>query len=322
MLMKVFAFLILAGGLNICCADFEQILGSPQANNPYERPPMVPMQLRFGAAGRLFVWRQNGDSELWDIGASKFSRLGNSKVFAVCDDGFVTGDESGLVVFKGFENSRPVSISSGGPHDYASMSADCQLLLLAGVDRPTELWQVQAVKRLRTFVTTLPVRNGAVIAANGKSVLLAEGVYQDGHQTLLSYWPVEAMTAQLALDERPEKIVGMWNIRLSRDGRYLATTTQHNSKSGALVMDVSTGKRIFETAGRTSYWIRGLDLSDSLLAIGDELGGVVVWDINSKAALLDTNVGQVVQSVAISPDNKTLAVGLWDATIGLLQIAK
>jgi WD40 repeat protein len=114
----------------------------------------------------------------------------------------------------------------------------------------------------------------------------------------------------------------MWNIRLSRDGRYLATTTQHNSKSGALVMDVSTGKRIFETAGRTSYWIRGLDLSDSLLAIGDELGGVVVWDINSKAALLDTNVGQVVQSVAISPDNKTLAVGLWDATIGLLQIAK
>lgn len=216
-----------------------------------------------------------------------------------------------------------------GQYESGSLSADSTLVVLSKGDKEFEFWQLakESPKSVKTFLTTLPIRNGLTLSNDGKYIAAAEGTYRDGegHRTIVEVWDANN-------DEQPMRvfntgeILGVWNLVFSDGGTMLAVDTQLNAKSGICVWNIKTGAQLLNKSGFEAYWTRALAFapnensnSTEYLASGDEKGNLRVWKIPDGESIIWETYPTGIQALAFSPNGEYLAVALWDTTIQILR---
>jgi len=216
-----------------------------------------------------------------------------------------------------------------GQYESGSLSADSTLAVLSKGDKEFEFWQLakESPKSVKTFLTTLPIRNGLTLSNDGKYIAAAEGTYRDGvgHRTIVEIWDANNEKQPMRVFNTGE-ILGMWNLVFSDGGTMLAVDTQLNAKSGICVWNIKTGARLLNKSGFEAYWTRALAFapnensnSTEYLASGDEKGHLRIWKIPGGESIIWETYPTGIQALAFSPNGAYLAVALWDTTIQILR---
>lgn len=164
--------------------------------------------------------------------------------------------------------------------------------------------------------TRLPLRNGLAVSADGRIVAAAEGVYSDeGHLTAIEVFDAQAQP--VASFQPVAEAVGVWGLRLSRDGRRLAAGSQQNGRALLRVWSLPDGTELLRDRDYSAYWIRGVALSPDgrLAASADESGLLRVRNVDSGRIVFETDAGQVLQAAAFSNSGDLIAASCWDQTV-------
>ena len=317
--------------------EFAFQLGEHQEPRLDRLLPDVARRLVFNKTGtKLIANGMGGTIVEWDIQTRRKREIGNihaKRWFAY------SSGANHLLVRKSDDNVTILSLENGdetrltnGQYESGSLSADGTLAVLSKGDSEVEVWRLakqspkavtdrEFAKKLKTFQTGLPVRNGLTLSDDGQFIAAAEGSYRDGegHRTIIEIWN--------ATDEDPTKvfntgeILGVWNVLFSPDATMLAVDTQKNAQSGIRVWEVETGRQLLMKAEFEAYWTRALAFSPTsdYIASGDETGNLRVWDISKGESVIWETYPTGIQSLAFSPNGDYLAVALWDATIQVLH---
>ncbi len=202
----------------------------------------------------------------------------------------------------------------GGPIRHlafdTSFSTTCRLAVVT--DTSARVWDL-AAGSVREVAPGMPVRNG--VALSGALLVTAQGTW-DGttHDTRLEVW---RGTDSMVIEPGPGEALGVWNVRLSSDGAYLAADLQRDGNSGVRIWDPSTGEMLWESELSPSYWTRSMAFSPrgEQLAIGDEKGFLRLMSASSGELLVQRDVKAVVSALAYSPDGVRLAGALADERV-------
>jgi WD40 repeat protein len=166
-----------------------------------------------------------------------------------------------------------------------------------------------------SVATASSAEPAAVLAANAGTVwsvafdpqsdMVAMGL-EDGSVRLWN-WPQQAMESTL---EAHRGIV--WSLKFSDDGQFIASSGYDKLLK---IWKRSTLEPLTEFVHPSG--VRGLAISGSQLYTGDASGGIHKWTLDSKEPLLSAQQPGVVYTLALSPDDKTLASAGSDKTIHL-----
>ena len=320
--------------------EFAFQLGEKQQPRLDELLPDVAQQMAFSKhSTKLIAKAMGGAVVVWDIQSRQKRVIGN--IHAKRWFAYSVGANQ-LLIQKVDDNITVLSVSSGdetrlthGQYESGSLSTDGTLAVLSKGDSEVEVWQLtqqspESVKsegsaqKLKTLLTSFPVRNGLTLSDDGQLIAAAEGSYRDGegHRTVIEVWNTT--------DEHPiqvlntGEILGIWNVLFSPDGTLVAVDTQKNYQSGIRVWEVGTGRQRLAKSGFEAYWTRALAFSPTsdYLASGDESGNLRVWDISEGESVIWETYPTGIQALAFSPNDAYLAVALWDATIQILHWRK
>ncbi len=296
-------------------------IGTPGPTPTDRRPDGVPMHLWFRPEGRGLVGcRSDGSVVLLDLqGRSHASPLRTVEVcgYSTDKDLLLLRERDGEIVLMNLATDIRQTLTEG-EYRHGAISDDGTTVALAR-DRTIEIWSTGARKVTRTLETRDEVRNGLALSANGIVVAAAEGSYDGAHHTLIETWNALAGTPLGRYQQTaPATNAAVWGLLLSKNGNRLAAATQADARAGLRVWK-GASEILFQRDGFRSYWVRALALAPNgdLLVSGDERGNVVLWELESNRELAVARAGQVVQSVAISPDGQLIAAGLWDSRIAI-----
>jgi WD40 repeat protein len=292
------------------------ILGARETNSTKKEPASLPVLLGFSPDGNsVVVVRKDHRVIEHDLTDRKQTVLTHSRpVLARSPNGklALALAPGGIGILDPYARTE-IAITVGG-YEHASFSANNRLAVAS--EREVQVWDLDSRLLLTTLQTRLPVRNGLALAPNGESLVIAEGNYRVGmgHTTLLEVW-----AGQIRLSALREDAInmGVWGVTFSGDSRVYGTTTQEYTRSGVRIWRSKGNFLVFEKKGFEAFWTRGLALSHdgAYAATGDEAGNLVLWDVGSGLAVHRSNLGQVIQTVALSRDGRFLLAGLWDSTV-------
>lgn len=323
------AFILLVQGPSAPQVAFAGVLGEPGDAHPDVRQPDLSMELAFSGDGsRVLSRRESGEIVVWGLTSGAAHRLGRtSGPFAYCPakDLLISGDETGVAVTS--LNDGQSRRLGDSPADYAAMSADCEVLALASAQEArVNLWVFAPKLRVMSVETLKPVRNGLSLSPDGRRLAAATaradarpGRDGDLETFVIPPWGDPAAGPQ----PQEDRVVGMWRAAFSPDGGMLFAGSQDGGQAGLRAFDAVDGAPLWGYDGFDAYWMRGLALSQdgALLATGDDSGLLRLWRADSGELLYEGGTGLPIQSLAFSPDGSKLAVGLWDATVGIVETA-
>ena len=313
--------------------EFAFQLGEKQNPRLDELLPVVAQQITFNKdSTKLIVKEMGGSLVEWEIQSRKKREIGDIQakrffIYSSHTDQLLiqkTNDVTLLTLHSGDE-----TLVTKGQYESGSLSVNGARAVLSNGDKEFKLWQLynENSKQVKTFQTTLPVRNGLTLSNDGKIVAAAEGTYHDGegHTAIIEHWNTTDSKQPIRVINTGE-ILGVWNLIFSQDDRMLAVDTQLNAQSGIRVWDVHTGAQLLNKSGFEAYWTRALAFaptekpnSTKHLASGDEKGNLRIWEIPGGDSVIWENYPTGIQALAFSPDGKYLAVALWDTTIQILR---
>lgn len=317
--------------------EFAFQLGEKQQPRLDKLLPDVARQMVFSSDNTKLIVRGMGGTVVeWDIQSQqkkKISHIHAKRWFAysIGTDQMLVRDADGNITILSL-GSGDETLLTKGQYESGGLSVDGALAVLSKGNNEVEVWQLAkqrpetaksegSAHKLEVLQTSLPVRNGLALSANGQFIAAAEGIYRDGegHRTTIEVWNIT--------DEHPMKvfntgeILGVWNVRFSPDTTMLAVDTQKNAQSGIRVWEVETGRQLLMKSGFEAYWTRALAFTPTsdYLASGDEAGNLRVWDISEGESVIWETYPTGIQALAFSPNGGYLAVALWDATIQILH---
>ena len=318
------------GGLRAPGLAFAAKLGEPGPHSPHDELAALPLQLVFDQArGQIISRQENGEIVSWDLATGDDALIGQTdSLFGYCpaEQRLVTSDAGGLV-YLDFAQGEIRHLSETH-YDHAAWSGDCTRLLLAEDDsHRVELWDGARLRPLSHAETGEPVRNGLALSDDGRLVAAALGTFNvgKGHETSLALFEVsedDALTP-LAVRDDTDMVLGMWTMAFAPDARSLFVGAQIAVYSGLRSIAPTTGETHWGQDGFRSYWVRAIAVSPAgdLLLSGDEKGMLRAWNAETGALLFERETGMVIQSLAFSPDGKSLAIGLKDSTIRIVELA-
>ena len=218
---------------------------------------------------------------------------------------------------------------TNGKYDTGSLSTNGFHVVLSEGGEAFQYWQLnhENISIMKSFQTSMPIRNGLTLSNNGKYIATAEGTYRDGegHKTVIKVWDSINEKQPLRVFNTGE-ILGVWNLIFSQDETRLAIDTQNNAQSGICVWDVRTGRKLLDKSGFEAYWTRALAFPPKkhpndieYLASGDEKGYLRIWKIPDGESVVWETYPTGIQALAFSPNGTYLAVALWDTTIHILR---
>jgi WD40 repeat protein len=319
-------------------ADFSAQFGKPGPHNEHRRLPNLPLDIVFEQnRSRVIARQDDGNIHAWDTATGKARLIvWTESLFAYCRarELLLINASNNVVLVDVASNAKRHVVS--GEYDHAAWSKDCSSFAIAGEgSRTVEIWKSESLAKYATAATKMSVRNGLAMSDNGQFVAAATGTYSKepdligrkiGHRTALEVFEVsgEAQIARTASLDDPMTILGMWKMAFAPDAQALIVGSQIDGKSGLRTIRPQTGDVSWGQNGFESYWVRALAVSPNgqLAVSGDEKGLLRGWDVETGERKFERRTGLVIQSLAFSEDGKTLAMALWDSTIGLLDVAE
>jgi RNA polymerase sigma factor (sigma-70 family) len=199
-----------------------------------------------------------------------------------------------------------------------AFSPDRKTLASAGQDNTIRLWDMATGKQVRRFtaITGLGAEHAWVIALafspDGKRIL---GGTANG-STHLILWETATGKELWRLQEK-QRAIG--SVAFAPDGKAVASS----DASGEIVLwDAETGEKLRECKGH-DQWVESIAFSvdGKLLASACRDGTARLWDPATGQELQRIKRGSHQMSVALSPDNRLLAVGGWQSGIGIFDTA-
>ena len=303
-----------------------RVFGVPGVHSPHGRLPELALDLVFDESrGRILARQDDGRVLAWETDSGKRSVIAETEgLFAFCPAANRRATaKDGAVIIAG---SGGVQALTRGPFTHAAWSGDCQTLALAAdAVAGVEIWSGVPLARRMAVETRLAVRNGIALSPDGRRLAAAEGRYRDGegHRTVLELFAVDGdAPLRLAVLDAPETVLGLWRMAFTPDGRALAAGSQVAAQSGIRLIG-EDGTAIWAQEGFAAYWVRAIAVSPAgdLVLTGDDKGWLRGWDRATGAKRFEHHLGLAIQSLAISGDGTRLAIGLWDGTIALVDLA-
>ncbi len=146
---------------------------------------------------KLIAEEMGGTIVEWDFISRKRRELGHIQAKRL----FVYSNSTSQLLIQKEDDVTILNLIDGnetqitkGQYESGSLSADSTLAVLSKGDKEFGFWQItkDSSKPVKTFQTTLPVRNGLTLSDNGKFIATAEGTYRDGegHRTIIEIWNV------------------------------------------------------------------------------------------------------------------------------------
>ncbi len=299
-------------------------LGGPGPDLPRRRAPNLALDMIFTADGEALVTRQeDGQVMRWAIATGRARKLGRTEgAFAFCParDLLLVGDAGRRIVIEDGSDRRIRVAGANG--DHAAWSADCsRFALVESGDRTIEIRRTRDYGLIARGTSDRPPRNGMAFAPNGHRVAIAAGTYRDrrGHRTRLELFDEDGAGGFTSLRTLGDDavVLGIWRTAFLGGRDRLVTAAQVDGDAGLRVFDVLSAATVWQRDGFDAYWVRALAVSadGALVASGDEKGWLRLWDGRSGTKLGERNAGQVIQSLALSPDGMRVAAGLGDGTV-------
>ncbi|MCP5082011.1 MAG: WD40 repeat domain-containing protein [Alphaproteobacteria bacterium] len=331
--MSVLCLFIAAAGYSLLSANnapFSVVLGSPSPHSNKSDLPQLAVDLSFSKNGRhLVAWQKNGKIVSWDLSSGKVKEIGRSNsVFAYCTgkDLILKGKDDGTLAVETL-GGKVITLLEVGAMEHAAWSKDCSKFALAPKGKKLiELWDGEQIFQIGSAATSMPVRNGIALSADGSQIAAALGEHSStmGHRTVVeTYSPQpDGKLARRSVYSAANSVLGMWKMVFSPVSSHLFVGSQVAGKSGLRSFESNTGSEDWHQQGFRSYWVRALAISPdgAQLISGDEKGKLRIWDAATGKRLNSYETGLVVQSVAFSADGQRLAVALWDGTIKILKL--
>jgi WD40 repeat protein/beta-lactamase regulating signal transducer with metallopeptidase domain len=253
---------------------------------------------------------------LWENGPDHLSCV------AFSPDGrtLAAGSGANAVFFWDVATGRELRVLKGeAPVSHLAFSPDGRLLA-TGHELDAAVWDLDTGKvRHRLAAHARDFRRqyttdhvSVVFAKDGQTLFVA---HPDG---TVRTWEVQTGKLLHTLEAHPSAVL---SLALSRDGKYLATGSRDKMAS---LWDAATG-RLLHGLDAHEHYVQAVafDPDGKRLATGGLDGKVKYWDVATgrlrQTFTRSRHVG--VESLAVSPDGKTLAsagwtVGLWDADSG------
>ncbi len=299
------------------------------------------------AAGYYVVFHDVGGVVLWDV--ARRSRLvdeplsvkeGNVRSVAFSPDGktiaagyefdFIRG---GVVLWDVAAGKRLVdeqlAVNEGGVRSVA-FSPDGKTIaagFAAGDGSAVVLWEAPARKRLRDEPLSVAEGHvcGAAFSPDGKTI--AAGYFGDPGGGGFGGVVLWDLSARKRLGDEPLSVKegGLRSLAFSPDGKTIAagySVIGTVRRGGVALWDVATRKRLGDeplsvTEGEVcsaAFSPDGKTIAVGYLGNpdGDSFSGVVLWDVAARKRLGDDPLSVKeggVQSLAFSPDGKSIAVG-------------
>ena len=308
---------------------YQKVLGVPQAHSPDANPPTLPLDLIFAGPSKGLIARQeNGQIKLWDIATGETQSIGETEgLFAYCP-----ARQRMLYSQNGETYLRRLHEADGrlivkAPHSYGAWSEDCGYLALAQQEaNQVEVREGGNGTLLSVAETSMPVRNGLALSRDGSALAAAIGTYStsNGHKTGIQFFEV-AQGGKLKAGANygaDFDILGLWRMIFTAGGDELVTGAQKDDRSGLRRLAATETEVVWRRDGFAAYWVRAIALSPDgeVLASGDEKGFLRLWDAKNGEKLYEGQTGLVIQSLGYSADGRHLAVGLWNSTIGIVNV--
>ena len=317
--------------------EFAFQLGEKQEPRLDRLLPDVARQMVFSSDSTKLIAKGMGGSVVeWDLQGRQKREMNHIHAkrwfaYSVGTDQILVRDANNNITLLSL-GSGDETLLTNGQYESGSLSTDGALAVLSKGNNDVEVWELKkrhlkttkgdgSAHRLKVLQTSFPVRNGLMLSGNGQFIAAAEGTYQDGegHRTAIEIWNTT--------DKHPKKvfntgeILGVWNVLFSSDATMLAVDTQKNAQSGIRIWEVETGRQLLTKSEFEAYWTRALAFSSTsdYLASGDEAGNLRVWDISKGESVIWETYSTGIQALVFSPNEKYLAVALWDATIQILH---
>jgi WD40 repeat protein len=242
------------------------------------------------------------------------------------------------------------TLSTGAPVTAMAFAADGNLVAGGSASTPTKVWIVSTGQQLATLdqsqdsaVTSLsfspdgrflaggcgdhtvrvwkPLSGRLIAVLSGHTDVVAGVRFSPDSRTLASsgkdlgvrLWDVPAMQQVGLLTSR----FPMPPIDFSPDGKTLAVGGLDNALKGTIQLWDVSRQEIRNTLGPHGDGVCALAFSaQGMLACGDDIA-LTIWNPTRERVLSTRTVTDVVNSLSFRPDDRVLAAGLSDGTVGL-----
>ena len=273
---------------------------------------------------KVFSKLEDGRVVQWDLETREEEYITATKdlfAYSPAQNLLLVRQKNDDVTLISLDTNQEVVLTSG-TFEHGSLSANGKFVALSRGDEEIEIWDADQKWLLKRLKAVEPVRNGLAISHDGQYVAAAEGTYRDGegHRTNIEVWDIKQDTPADLIDTGI--ILGVWNLHFSPDASMLAVDSQIEAQAGIRVWERSTKEQLFGIDNLGAYWARAVTfaLDGKYIALGDESGAVMLWNIKENKEVFSMEIDIGIESLAFSHDGRYMAVGLFDSTVQIWEL--